>query len=750
MVKATALKELIKDGLIQGYKLQDENGTIMDIKTEVIIGAIKSNKISISNLNIDSNGNLVMVKDKTVNTIKTENKQPNNGSMTQEQVKIEDNIDLSNPKIKQMQQLIEKLNAATEVYEQGKDEIMSNKEWDGLYDELVALEAETGTVLANSPTENVGYEIVSNLPKEKHSTKMLSLDKTKSIDDLKAFLGGHEGVLSWKLDGLTIVLTYLDGKLEKAVTRGNGEVGEVVTPNVKQFTNVPRHIAIPGKFVIRGEAAIRYSTFEKINAAITSEDDKYKNPRNLCSGSVRQLDSKITAQRNVEWHCFEVLECSTKKLANEYDKQLALVKTLGFDIVDNYVVTAENIEQVIEQFEKMIQSGYDIPSDGLVLTFRDREYGKSLGNTTKTPRHSKAFKWKDEVAETELLDIEWSPSRTGLINPIAIFKPVELEGSTVSRASVHNVSILKELELGYGDTIEVYKANMIIPQISCNKTCSDTCEIPETCPTCGEPTSIHEEPNSGVLTLWCENEDCPAKGNRLLKHFVSRDAMNIDGISGKTLEKLVEEGLITDFASIYHLWEHGEYIAGMEGFGFKSFKKMADAIEKSRKCKVSNLIYALGIPNVGLATAKLICKHFNYDLGEIVTAEYYQLCEIDGVGDTIADSIIEYFNNEDKLQELTDLVKELKFIQEVVSTDTSMNGITICVTGAVEKFPNRKAVQNIIEQKGGKFTTSVSRSTTYLVTNDTSSGSRKNKAAQEYGIPILTEQQFIDKFNIQV
>lgn len=750
MVKATALKELIKNGLIQGYKLKDENGTIMDIKTEVIIGAIKSNKINISNLIIDSTGNLVMIKDQTVSTPTTENKQLNSMDVASKQVGVEENLDSSNPKIKRMQQLIEQLNAATKVYEQGKDEIMSNKEWDRLYDELIALEAETGTVLANSPTEKVGYEIVSNLPKEKHDTKMLSLDKTKSIDDLKSFLEVHEGVLSWKLDGLTVVLTYIDGKLEKAVTRGNGEVGEVVTPNVKQFVNVPRHIAIPGKLVLRGEAIIRYSTFEKINASIVSEDDKYKNPRNLCSGSVRQLDSKITAQRSVEWHCFEVLECSAKKLANEYDKQLELVKTLGFDIVDNSIVTANNIEQVIEQFAKQIQSGYDIPSDGLVLTFRDREYGKSLGNTTKTPRHSKAFKWKDEVAETELLDIEWSPSRTGLINPVAIFKPVDLEGSTVSRASVHNVSILKEFELGYGDTIEVYKANMIIPQINCNKTCSDTCEIPETCPTCGEPTSIHEEPSSGVLTLWCENEDCPAKGNRLLKHFVSRDAMNIDGISGKTLIKLVDEGLITDFASIYHLHEHYTEISSMEGFGDKSFENMVYAIEKSRQCKVSNLIYALGIPNVGLATSKLICKHFNYNLGDIVTAEYYQLCEIDGVGDTIADSIIEYFNNEDKLQELTDLVKELKFLQEVVSTDTSMNGITICVTGAVEKFPNRKAVQNIIEQKGGKFTTSVSRSTSYLVTNDTSSGSRKNKAAQEYDIPILTEQQFIDKFGIKI
>ena len=747
MVKAKALQALKKNGLLYGYKLQDENGTIMDIKTEAIIGAIKANKINISNLYIDSSGSLIMSNDNTSSTEKTKSDTPSKEVVLDKS--LGDN-NSSNHDIVRMQYLISTLNKATKVYEQGKDELMNNKEWDSLYDELVTLEAKTGTVLGDSPTQNIGYEVVSNLPKETHETRMLSLEKTKSRDDLKAFLGTHEGVLSWKLDGLTVVLTYIDGDLDKAVTRGNGEVGEIVTPNVKQFKNVPRHIALPGKLVLRGEAIIKYSTFERINQAITSEDDKYKNPRNLCSGSVRQLDSKITAERSVEWYCFEVLSSSVKTLSNNFDEQLAFAKVLGFDVVENHVVNSSNIDNIIDDFSNKIKAGYDIPSDGLVLTYRNRTYGNSLGCTTKTPRHSKAFKWKDEVAETELLDIEWSPSRTGLINPVAIFKPVDLEGSTVGRASVHNVSILKELELGYGDIIEVYKANMIIPQISSNKTCSDTCEIPEVCPACGGPTSIHEEPSSGVLTLWCENEDCPAKGNRLLKHFVSRDAMNIDGISGKTLEKLVDEGLITDFASIYHLNEHRRAISEMEGFGDKSFMNMISAIEKSRVCKVSNLLYALGIPNVGLATAKLICKHFNYDLGDIVCASYNQLVYIDGIGDVIADSIVEYFNNEDKLQELTDLVKELKFVQEKVSEDTSMNGVVICVTGAVNIFPNRKAVQNAIEDRGGKFTTSVSRSTSYLVTNDTSSGSRKNRAAQEYGITILTEKEFIDKFNIEV
>lgn len=747
MVQAKALQELKKNGIIYGYKLQDENGTVMDIKTEAIIGAIKKNAINIPNLVIKKDGSLVMIKDNQTNISKVTPepvKQDNNTT------KIEPIKEESNPQFAHMRSLIDKLNEATKVYEQDKDELISNKEWDRLYDELLALEAETGTAFPDSPTQNVGYEIVSNLPKEKHSTRMLSLEKTKSIDDLKSFLGTHEGVLSWKLDGLTVVLTYKDGNLEKAVTRGNGEIGEVVTPNAKQFKNVPRHISMPGTLVLRGEAVISYSNFERINSNIELDDDKYKNPRNLCSGSVRQLDSKITAQRNVEWQCFEVVESSARELPNEYDKQLALAKMLGFDIAENYVVTSATLEHTIEMFKNKISNGYDIPSDGLVLTFRDRAYGKSLGSTTKTPRHSKAFKWQDEVAQTELLDIEWSPSRTGLINPIAIFKPVDLEGTTVSRASVHNVSILKELELGYGDIINVYKANMIIPQISENLTCSDTCKIPDTCPSCGGKTVIYEEPKSGVLTLWCENEDCPAKGNRLLKHFVSRDAMNIDGISGKILARLVDEGLITDFASIYHLYEHGQTISTMEGFGFKSFKNMVEAIEKSRKVKPANLLYALGIPNVGLATAKLICKHFDNNLGDVINAEYDDLLEIDGIGETIADSITDYFSDEQKLYELTELIKELSIVREAVSTDTSMNGVTICVTGAVNIFPNRKAVQNAIEERGGKFTTSVSRSTSYLVTNDTSSGSRKNRAAQEYGIPILTEQEFIDKFNIKV
>lgn len=762
MVQAVAIQEIKSNNKVVGYKLKDENGLIMDVKTSAIIDAMNKKLINIHNLKVLNNNELQLIKDETndtknkvythdTNEVISKSKTP----QQPESVGVDSDvtggsvlINESDPKIKRMHTLIATLNEATKVYEQGKDEIISNKEWDAMYDELERLEAETGTILANSPTQNVGYEVVSNLPKEKHETRMLSLAKTKSREDLAAFLGSKEGVLSWKLDGLTVVLTYNNGDLIKGVTRGNGEIGEVVTPNVKQFKNVPRHIAFPGKLVLRGEAVIRYSTFEKINATIVSEDDKYKNPRNLCSGSVRQLDSKITAQRNVEWLCFEVVECQGKTLSNNVDEQLKFIKLLGFDAVESNVVTASTVEAVVDQFEVMVSKGYDIPTDGLVLTFRDKAYGESLGTTSKTPRHSKAFKWKDETVISKIEDIEWSCSRTGLINPVAIFKPVDIEGSTVSRASVHNVSIFGELELGYGDRVEVYKANMIIPQISENLDRTATCEVPRECPCCGEETVIHEEAASGVLTLWCENPDCPAKGNRLLKHFVSRDAMNIDGISGATLEKLVDEGLITDFASIYHLYEHGYEISHLEGFGDKSFNNMVDAIEKSRDVKPANLIYALGIPNIGISTAKLICKTFNNDIKKVVTARYHDLLDIDGIGETIAYSFTSYFANKENADNFIALYKELRVIEEAVSTKTSMQGVTICVTGDVYIFSNRRVIKELVEDLGGKLTGSVSRSTNYLVTNDTTSGSRKNKAAQEYGIPILTEKEFIDKFNL--
>lgn len=742
MVKAKALKAIQNGNNIVAYRLKDENGLEMEVPCNQIITAIQNKAIQIENLQLQ-NGSLVMTQPK--------NEQSNTNN--------------NDTDTKRMNQLVNKLNEANRVYEQGTDEIMTNYEYDKLYSELEALEKKTGITLPNSPTVNVGYEVVSKLEKKRHSVPMLSLGKTKDREELKAFLKDKEGVLSLKLDGLTVVLTYKKGKLVEALTRGNGEVGEVVTNNAKHFKNIPMQIPIKGDITIRGEALITYSTFNKINSTITIDSEKYKNPRNLCSGSVRQLDSKVSSQRGIIWKAFSQVDYkpapddAIQETPVMYDAQLSWLRSLGFDVVEHYRVNSNNILEVIEQFEEKVKES-DIPSDGLVLTFRDTKYGKSLGNTAKSPRHSMAFKWKDETATTNLQYIEWSPSRTGLINPVAVFNPVDIEGSTVARASLHNISIVDEtLGIPYvGQEIEVFKANMIIPKVLSGVKLEElgTQEgirklyTPDICPCCGEPTEVNEEPMSGVLTLWCTNDDCPAKGTRLFEHFVSRDAMNIDGISTSTLNTLAEEGIISDLASIFHIKEYRDEIVGLEGFGDKSFENMVNAIEKARSVKLANLIYALGIPNIGLSTAKLICKHFNNDLKEVVSANYTDLINIDGIGDTIADSFLNYFRDRTKAEEFVKLIKEVKLVHEEISTNTEMQGVTICVTGDVYIFPNRRAIKDLVESLGGKLTGSVSKSTSYLVTNDTTSGSNKNKAAQKYGIPILTEQEFIDKFNLQV
>lgn len=749
MLKAVAIGYVNDaNGNVIGYKLKDETGKEMEVNIEAIIGAIKANKINILNLRVDESDKLVVIKKEERNT-ETTKIEPKKVDVKQiksvASVKYQSS---GNDKIDRIHELVNLLNKARYAYEQEDEEIMSNYEYDKLYDELKALEEETGTVLNNSPTVNVGYEVVSDLPKKTHQTPMLSLEKTKERDELIAFLNGREGVLSWKLDGLTVVLTYDNGVLTEAVTRGNGEVGEVVTANAKTFENLPRKIAYTGHLVLRGEATISYADFEAINNSLPVGEEPYKNPRNLCSGSVRQLDSSITAERHVNWTCFNI-ESYDGNLVNEVDKQLEAMKMLGFDVVEYEVVNSSNLLEAIDRFEaKIINKEMGRPSDGLVLTYRDKAYGKSLGRTAKAPRHSKAFKWQDETAVTTVTGVEWSVGKSGVITPVIEFVPTDIEGSTVSRASSHNVSIFLDMEFGIGDEIEVYKANMIIPQVSENLTRSGTCEIPGICPCCGCPTEIHEDPKSGVYTLWCMNADCEAKGNRLFKHFVSRDAMNIDGISGSTLETLSEAGIITDLPSIFHLDQHQNEIINMSGFGQKSYINMVTAINNARNVKLANLIYSLAIPNIGLATAKLICKHFNYDLADTVAATYDDLINIEGIGDVIADSFVGYFNDEANLDQFIRLVKELNIIHEEISSDTSMSEVTICVTGDVYIFPNRRAIKDLVESKGGKLTGSVSRSTNYLVTNDTTSGSRKNKAAQEYGIPILTEQEFIDKFNL--
>ena len=645
-------------------------------------------------------------------------------------------------KTARMKELIEVLTRASKAYYADDAEIMSNVEYDALYDELLALEEETGTVLAGSPTVSVGYEAVDGLPKETHESPMLSLDKTKDREALRDWLNGHEALLSWKLDGLTIVLTYENGVLTKAVTRGNGEVGEVVTNNAKTFINLPHKIAYTGKLVIRGEAVISYDDFERINADIPEEGAKYKNPRNLCSGSVRQLNNEITAKRRVRFIAFNFVSAEEGSEADLKlnSERFEFLKKQGFEVVEYYKVTEADILDRIQHFADSIESN-PIPSDGLVLSYDDIEYGRSLGRTAKFPRNAIAFKWADETANTHLIDIEWSPSRTGLINPVAIFEPVELEGTTVSRASVHNVSIVKALGLGIGDEISVYKANMIIPQIKDNFTRSCNVQIPCSCPACGGKTRINNE--NDVETLYCTNEECPAKAIKRFTLFVGRDAMKIDGMSEATLEKFLAVGFIKTFADIYRLSNHKEAICEMDGFGKKSYDKMIESIEKSREVLLPNLIYALGILNVGLSNAKIICKAFDYDIDKIKSASVEELSEIDMIGEVIAKSVVAYFSNDSKLQEFDDLLKELTVnIPERGETNTAVEGKTFVITGSLVTYENRNALKDLIESLGGKVAGSVSAKTDYLINNDVTSNSSKNKKAKELGVSIISEEDF--------
>ncbi len=645
-------------------------------------------------------------------------------------------------KKQRMQELVQLLNQAGKAYYQDAQEIMSNHEYDKLYDELLALEQELGITMANSPTVNVGYEVLSELPKERHEKPMLSLDKTKEISRLKEFVGAQKAVISWKLDGLTIVLTYKGGELKKAVTRGNGEVGEVITNNARVFRNVPLRIAYQGELILRGEAVIGYRDFEKINEEIEEVDAKYKNPRNLCSGSVRQLNNEITARRNVQFFAFSLVRAEGVDFKNSRNFQLAWLKEQGFDVVEHYEVTSETLEERVRFFEDHIE-GNDIPSDGLVLTYDDIAYGKSLGSTAKFPRDSFAFKWADEIRETILREIEWSPSRTGLINPVAIFDPVELEGTTVSRASVHNLSIMEELELGIGDTIQVYKANMIIPQIAENLTRSGMIPVPEQCPACKGATEVRQV--SDTKTLYCTNPDCGAKHIKAFSLFVSRDALNIDGLSEATLEKFITRGFIRHFSDIFHLERYEEEIRSMEGFGEKSYKNLQTSIEKARKTTLPKLIYGLGIANIGLSNAKMICRAFDYDVEKMLQADVELLNEIQGVGDVIARAFADYFAVEEHREEFFRLLAEVEIPkEESEQTEQIFEGMNFVITGSVNHFANRNEVKEVIESKGGKVTGSVTSKTNWLINNDVESTSSKNKKARELGVPIISEETFLE------
>ena len=645
-------------------------------------------------------------------------------------------------KLQEIKERVELLNKAGKAYYQEDREIMTNFEYDKLYDELVELEKETGIILSNSPTQNVGFEALSVLPKERHESPMLSLDKTKEVETLREWLGLQEGLLSWKLDGLTIVLTYQEGKLVKAVTRGNGEIGEVITNNAKVFKNVPLAINYKGTLVLRGEAVIKYSDFEKMNAEIEDVDSKYKNPRNLCSGSVRQLNNKITADRNVHFFAFTLVNAPDVDFNNSREEQMKWLGEQGFDVVETKRVTAETLEDTVKWFAGTIATN-DFPSDGLVLVLDDIAYGKSLGTTAKFPRDSIAFKWQDEVKETKLKSIEWSASRTGLINPVAIFEPVELEGTTVSRASVHNVSIVEALELGIDDTIKVYKANMIIPQIAENLTRSGSVVVPDECPVCHGLTQIKQE--NGVKALYCINPECLAKKIKSFTHFVGRDAMNIEGLSEATIEKLIAQGMIKELADLFHVEKYKDVITKMEGFGEKSYANLIASIDKARHTTLAKFIYSLGIPNVGLSNAKLICKAYKNDLEAIRNATADSLLEIQGIGGVIADTFINFFRKEENKKIVDDLLKEVSFEEEVVNeSDLIFENMNFVITGSVEHFANRNEVKELIESKGGKVTGSVTSKTNYLINNDNMSNSSKNKKAKELNVPIITEVEFME------
>lgn len=641
--------------------------------------------------------------------------------------------------IKKMKELGEKLREASRAYYQEDREIMSNVEYDALYDTLSALEKETGIVLADSPTVNVGYEAVEQLPKEEHERPMLSLDKTKEREALREFIGEHPTLLSWKLDGLTIVLTYENGELIKAVTRGNGIVGEVITNNARVFKNIPLKISFKGRLVLRGEAIITYSDFEKINETIGDADAKYKNPRNLCSGSVRQLNNEITAKRNVRFYAFSLVSAEDVDFRNSREVQFRWLNEQGFEVVEYRKVTAETLDEAMDYFAEAVTTN-DFPSDGLVALYDDIAYGESLGTTAKFPRNAMAFKWADEMRDTRLLEIEWSPSRTGLINPVAIFEPVELEGTTVSRASVHNISIMKELKLGIGDTIRIYKANMIIPQIAENLTGSGNAPIPHTCPACGQETVVKKE--NDVECLFCVNPGCPAKKIKSFGLFTSRDAMNIDGLSEATLEKFIARGFIHDFGDIFEISRYKDEIVEMEGFGQKSYDNLMESLERAKETTLPRVIYSLGIANIGLANAKVICRHFDNDLDRIRHASLEEVSDIDTIGPVIAGNLVAYFRDEDNNRRLDHLMRFLHIQEDSPKQEQIFEGMNFVITGSLVHFGNRSEAKELIESLGGKVTGSVTKKTNYLINNDIQSNSSKNKKARELGIPILSEEDF--------
>jgi DNA ligase (NAD+) len=650
-------------------------------------------------------------------------------------------------KNQRMQELIEKLNEASKAYYGSGKEIMSNFEWDRLYDELVQLEGETGIVMANSPTVNVGElnAVLSGFEKVRHEISVKSLDKTKDVDTLAAFIGGCPGIMSWKLDGLTIVLTYDNGELVKAVTRGKNGIGELITANARHFAGVPSVIPYKGRLNVRGEALISYADFEKVNASLPEGEEPYKNPRNLAAGSVRQLDSAEVKNRKVQLIVF-----ASDHMEDTHAKEFMWLQNMGFNVVSHIVVKDGSQVPVSVETFRSFMSDNPVPTDGLVLQFNETEYGRSLGETDKFPRDAIAFKWQDEEKETVVKEIFWSPARTGQITPVAVFEPVELEGTTVERASVHNVGILEQLSITPGDTITVYKANMIIPQVSGNNTMLGKAVIPETCPACGGRTEIRIG-RDGSRQLYCTNQECSAKHVGRFVHAVKQDALNIVGMSEKTLEDLIDNGYLHTLADLFRLKEHAYPISQMEGYGRKSVDNMLNAVEAARHTDLQRLIYACGINLVGRTASRAICAYFGYDVVKTLNASFDELKSIEGIGDEIAGSYVEWFQNpanqemfEDLLSEADLIVPQAPAVKEVAEGKPGIRGRVIVITGDVYQFDNRSAFKAWVEAHGGKVTGSVSRNTDYLVTNTPNSGTTKNKKAQELGVEIITEQQIID------
>lgn len=650
-------------------------------------------------------------------------------------------------KIEYIKSLVRQLTAACEAYYKNDNPIMTDKQFDDLFDELEKLENETGFVMCGSPTQKVQGYVINELKKVKHTKPMLSANKTKEISEIERFIGNQLCILSWKLDGLTIVLRYKDNKFTQAITRGNGEIGEDVTHTMSMCSNIPMTIPYTGDLEVRGECVISWEEFNKINETL---NDQYKHPRNLAAGTVRQLDSNISRSRKLTFKAFELVQdelyerSKTNLLLRDQlmdiKESFDYLEECGFEVVEHELVTNNNISDVIERFDP---EKYQYPVDGLVVMYNSYEYGKQQGKTSHHPLNMLALKWEDQLYETTLEDVLWNTSKTGLINPVAIFSPVDLDGAITTRATLHNVSYIEDLELGIGDSIQIYRSNMVIPKVHESLTRSNNLDIPSKCPCCGGDVEIHNE--NGSKTLHCMNQQCSAKLLSQFVYFVSRECMNIDGLSEATLDRFIQAGWLIQLKDIYHLYEHKKEMIHMDGFGKRRVEKLLDAIEKSRNSKLSNFITALSIPLIGKSTAKDMAKVCHNHINEFFLniESKFDWSNVDGIGDTTNDSINDYFDK--NLEAVKDLIKEINFSSSENDNHSSkdLSGLTFVITGKVEKYKNRNVMKEEIESKGGKVSGSVSSKTNYLVNNDMSSNSSKNKKAKELMIPIITEDELI-------